>query len=503
MGTAVRSPCRSEVPERADRRPPSDPYGADPSSRPSRAPADPSLPTRLREMVQCTRPHARTAAAAQVRTGPRFRSDGESARGRRDPALGRPRCGGTARASGSVRPFILNDPLVYLSTGRPRDDEASCIDLALPIGRPVEEPRGSLGYYPQYASISPDQRANYLRWLAGGRTAPLDDIGYAFLYFYGLERRLLVEQQDLSPIVKEVVRLLETYTFSGSFDGYLSRFLSYTLARAGIGTLKDKWFEAVFDKTRASATSSICSSDWHGSSVGGCPSPRTGPCGSRGSTRGRRVASSSTGSPTGSGSCSRSDTVSGSGMGCRSRSPSATVKSPTDPPARHCWISRGPPSAIKPVRIPHVMGIQSQFKPLIEIWTGCIEDLKPLSRAMARGAEVLTREAYEALPDDLKPGVEHPDKPDWDRIAAENAREDGAVLVAVGHLATIHGLPQRAKLTSRQSESIARTAHHVGLEIEPDARVTNRPTAGMRSWRSCDPRSRRGSRGIPGMPERR
>ena len=131
--------------------------------------------------------------------------------------------------------------------------------------------------------------------------------------------------------------------------------------------------------------------------------------------------------------------------------------------------------AIKPVRIPHVMGIQSQFKPLIEIWTSCIEDLKPLSRAMARGAEVLTREAYEALPDDLKPGVEHPDKPDWDRIAAENAREDGAVLVAVGHLATIHGLPQRAKLTSRQSESIARTAHHVGLEIEPDARVTNRP----------------------------
>lgn len=122
--------------------------------------------------------------------------------------------------------------LVYLSRGRPRDDEASCIDLSLPIGKPTVEPRGSLGYYPQQASISPDQRANHIRWLAGGRTATLDDIGYAFLYFYGLERRLLVEQQDLSPIVKEVVRLLETYTFSGSFDGYLSRFLSYILARA-------------------------------------------------------------------------------------------------------------------------------------------------------------------------------------------------------------------------------------------------------------------------------
>ncbi len=60
----------------------------------------------------------------------------------------------------------------------------------------------------------------------------------------------LVEQKDLSPIVKEVVRLLETYTFSGSFDGYLSRFLAFALARAGIETLKDKWFEAVFAKSR-------------------------------------------------------------------------------------------------------------------------------------------------------------------------------------------------------------------------------------------------------------
>ena len=50
--------------------------------------------------------------------------------------------------------------------------------------------------------------------------------------------------------MKEDVRLLETYTFSGSFDGHLSRFLAYTLARSGIETLKDKWFDAVFAKSR-------------------------------------------------------------------------------------------------------------------------------------------------------------------------------------------------------------------------------------------------------------
>ena len=180
----------------------------------------------------------------------------------------------------AVGPFVLNDPLVYLSNGRPRDEEASCIDLLFRSGgrsksrgaawattrsmrrsRPTSEPTTSTGSR------------------AAGRRA-LDDIGYAFLYFYGLERRLLVEQQDLSPIVKEVVRLLETYTFSGSFDGYLSRFLSYTLARAGIGTLKDKWFEAVFDKTRAQRDEQhLVGRTGMALQPGDCPSPRTGPCG--------------------------------------------------------------------------------------------------------------------------------------------------------------------------------------------------------------------------------
>ncbi len=150
-----------------------------------------------------------------------------------------------------VGSYTLTDPLVYCAPGPPREEEASCIDFSLALGESGENETLSLGYYPTYSRMTAQQRAAYLQWLANGRCQPLNDIGYAFLFFYGLERRLLFEQQDLSPIVKEVVRLLETYTFSGSFDGYLSRFLAYVLARAGIGGLKDKWFEAVFEKTRA------------------------------------------------------------------------------------------------------------------------------------------------------------------------------------------------------------------------------------------------------------
>ncbi len=81
--------------------------------------------------------------------------------------------------------------MVYLADGMPRTAEASCIDLSLEVGEPVEDPVGSLGYYTTYARLSPAQRANYLQWLATGRTGTLREIGYAFLFFYGLERRLL------------------------------------------------------------------------------------------------------------------------------------------------------------------------------------------------------------------------------------------------------------------------------------------------------------------------
>ncbi len=131
-------------------------------------------------------------------------------------------------------------------------------------------------------------------------------------------------------------------------------------------------------------------------------------------------------------------------------------------------------TALPLVPVPNVMGIQSQFSPLVELWTACIDELKPLSRVIGKGADTLTRQAFEALPDDLKSGVEHPDKAHWEQIAVDHVREDGVVLVEVGQLATIHGIETRPKLTSQQSDAIARTAHYVGFMIEPDARVFNR-----------------------------
>jgi hypothetical protein len=93
-----------------------------------------------------------------------------------------------------------------------------------------------MGYWPSYASIPPECRAAYLQWLLDGRRAPRAYIGYVFLYFYGLERRLLVDSQwspaaraEHPALVREVERLLRIYGSNSSFNGYagnLLRFLS-------------------------------------------------------------------------------------------------------------------------------------------------------------------------------------------------------------------------------------------------------------------------------------
>jgi len=376
----------------------------------------------------------------------------------------------------TVGAYPLRDPMVYVSDGQLQKDEASCIDSSLDVGKPVWEPTGSLGYYPTYANLSPDQRANYLRWLSSGRVEPLHDIGYAFLFFYGLERRLLVEQQDLSAVVKEVVRLLETQTLSGSFDGYLSRFLAFTLARVGIETLKDKWFEAVFDKSRLQRDTDFLAVALAWFFKKNAPLP---------ATWAMRIARQDPRSPRSVvldrlpeqfmslfEKRYREQFAGGLFLKASKRDRSISYRPASPSFLFDVNLSKG---ATEPIKIPDVLGIQSQFSPLATIWASCIEELKPLSRVVGKGIEVNTREAFEALPDDLKAKVEHPDKEKWDRMVAEHTGEGGCALVQISKLATIHGQEERAKLTPKQSQALAQTAEYVGLVMEPDARLTNRP----------------------------
>ena len=94
-------------------------------------------------------------------------------------------------------------------------------------------------YWPNYSTIDPRSRATYLDWLASGRSDPRCNVGYVFLYFYGLERRVFVdktEPHERADIVAEVRRLLELYENNQSIRRYLGAFIDATSLLESSGT---------------------------------------------------------------------------------------------------------------------------------------------------------------------------------------------------------------------------------------------------------------------------
>jgi tellurite resistance protein len=112
--------------------------------------------------------------------------------------------------------------------------EPALIDPSKPVSRASGDFTERLtDYWPSYSDISPEARRAYLRWLAEGRNHPEANIGYVFLYFYGLERRALLDattdkaaEADGPHIIAELKRLLGIYgSKSGSFRNYASNLL--------------------------------------------------------------------------------------------------------------------------------------------------------------------------------------------------------------------------------------------------------------------------------------
>lgn len=131
-----------------------------------------------------------------------------------------------------VGSFSLTDGLFYLGGLLPGQSNGSCgncvVDPDAKVASGGEDREGrTMSYWPSYQSISPVARRTFLSWLAAGRDDPSIGIGYVFLYFYGIERRMFVDQasHEALALIAEVRRLLEIYGSNGSFRGYASKFL--------------------------------------------------------------------------------------------------------------------------------------------------------------------------------------------------------------------------------------------------------------------------------------
>ena len=92
----------------------------------------------------------------------------------------------------------------------------------------------TLGYWPSYSSLSKGCRGAYLDWLASERSAINTPIGYVFIYFYGLERRVInnrdngdISNNEFIALYNEVLRLNKVYRENQSFYNYSINFLEF------------------------------------------------------------------------------------------------------------------------------------------------------------------------------------------------------------------------------------------------------------------------------------
>jgi uncharacterized tellurite resistance protein B-like protein len=127
------------------------------------------------------------------------------------------------------------DGMIYVGTP-PRVGSSyggeSCrafIDPSLSVAQVGSDKNGdNMSYWPGYSSIPAVCRATYLDWLAGGRQDGTINPGYMFLFFYGLERRFLVDdatESEKRDILVEARRLKELFSKNHSAQRYLGEFI--------------------------------------------------------------------------------------------------------------------------------------------------------------------------------------------------------------------------------------------------------------------------------------
>src|SRR5205085_1217262 len=167
---------------------------------------------KYRANIPASKPASTTRRAAKSSTPPRIQIGGEAVAPRAvAPPL--PRQKPTLRWIEPGESILhaghqISSGMFFVCDGAPDVTEASAINRRLRVGIPARGPEAQLGYYSQYDFISPNQRAAYLEWLAADRRdedPATRDLGYIFLFFYGLERRLLIDQGDGQEIVAEIV----------------------------------------------------------------------------------------------------------------------------------------------------------------------------------------------------------------------------------------------------------------------------------------------------------
>ncbi|WP_290811324.1 TerB N-terminal domain-containing protein [Ferrovibrio sp.] len=138
----------------------------------------------------------------------------------------------------TIKGITIKGGLFYvggLFPGQSHYDVDNClVDPTLTVAKTAVG--AQMNYWPSYSTIGATARRGYLEWLASDRSDPNADIGYVFLYFYGIERRMFVDKAiaEAPTLIAEVRRLKALRTDNNSFQRYAEAFLQSAQALMGV-----------------------------------------------------------------------------------------------------------------------------------------------------------------------------------------------------------------------------------------------------------------------------
>jgi uncharacterized tellurite resistance protein B-like protein len=375
----------------------------------------------------------------------------------------------------------ITNPLTY--TAHPRDKGNRCTDPSqiapwLKVRKGTDS--GELPYWPWYERLRAGQRLEYIKWLASDRKRLPSEDGYLFLYYYGLERRLFYDKVDIPLVVKEVYRLRRMHAEhagngrSWSFQHYSSSLLWFVIAQ-NPQSFGERDIRTIAGSMKSWREDSLLAAlSWCVSHNRPCPAWLAQIVAAEMPNTSQSVVLKRVPEEFAKLFAKRYTEAAGDGIRLRV---SKRIGKCVYQPASNALDSQV-------CEIPNVLGIRSQFKPLVDVWNSCVEDLRKLSR-VTRGIEdeSLTVDAWEALPMELRAGIEHPLTGAFTDVIASLSSDVNPGLVPAQGLARLLGIEDRDRYTSAQSRRIAETAQHIGYAVEPDARMMGR------SYKAHDPLS--------------
>jgi tellurite resistance protein len=383
--------------------------------------------------------------------------------------------------------FLIDGGMLFASDrSLPWPGEPSAIITSLAVAAVAAHPLSDLGYYPSYDRVSAEQRRSYLEWLSVGRTdqdPAQRSLGYLFIFFYGLERRIIVDGDRDPSLLQEIVRLLEFYGpahKSRSLKSYFLQLLHFAGWQLGSDAYRELWSRLLaFDGDRPDEDGlrfALANLYQRGEPLDWLVACRLAFANveSRRSTVVARTQDKFFALFE-----QRFREQFPAGFTLEAAKQEAVVQyRPASNALAQISYQRHRNNPFE-LRIPNVAGLHSQFKPLPKIWNACIDDLSGYSRALRSGSTgsgaALAR--WQALPPELQKVEDHPLRLGLDAILAAAPKDGDYTFVPTAALASLAEIPERAKLTAAQSRQVVELVNGLGWQVAPDPGITGLPLA--------------------------